>query len=379
MQRVWIALIGLTAVPAGASAQQAGVAPQASAPESTPAASAQVAPPPSFIQHVPLNQVELGPVELVFEIRDPDRAGTVAVYLTRDDRPGAAARFDAYRTERGYVVAIPTASIGEPGFSYWVVERRSDGSERALFASASAPHHVRVTLSPADESERERVQQRAGKRSNVIASAEWVDFGERRLLAGGSEHPDHYYRLEAGYAYSFLRTVEDVQLTVVRVRGKAGAVIGDELLRDTPQTSESVSPGIDYGRAQITLFVSDGIRLRGSTLLGASQRGFEYGGGGAVVFGEPDGASFTLAGEGITTLGATGSMRLGLAVVPELPMGASLEVTSFPLGEDAGVRLLYDVGWIYATGSSVMLRAGFQGRTSITGGPSLALAIRHAF
>lgn len=377
MQRIWIALICLTAVPAGAIAQAPAPAQQASAPAA--AGAPAETPAPSFIQHVPLNQVELGPVELVFEIRDPDRAGKVAVYLTRDDRQGAPTRFDAYRTERGYVVAIPTASIGEPGFSYWVVERASDGGERPLFASASAPHHVRVTLSPADESERERVHERAGKRSTVVANAEWVDFGKRRLLAGGSEHPDHYYRLEAGYAYSFLRTVEDVQLTVVRVRGEAGAVIGSAFLQDTPQTSQSVSPGIDYGRAQITLFVADGIRLRGSTLLGASQRGFEYGGGGAVVFGEPDGASFTLAGEGITTLGATGSMRLGLAVVPELPMGASLEVTSFPLGEDAGVRLLYDVGWVYATGSSVVLRAGFQGRTSITGGPSLALALRHAF
>jgi hypothetical protein len=328
---------------------------------------------------VPLNQVELGPQELVFEIRDPDRAGTVVVWLTRDDRKGPPAHFEAYRTERGYVVAIPTASIGEPGFGYWVTERASDGSERALFASQSAPHHVRVTLSPADESERERVRERAGKRSTLVANAEWVDFGSRQLLPGGSKHPDRYYRLEAGYAYSFLRTIEDVQLTVVRVRGEAGAVIDGDVMLDTPQSSASVAPGIDYGRAQITLFVRDGIRLRGSTLLGASQRGFEYGVGGAMVFGDPDGASFTLAGEGITTLGATGSMRLGLAVVPQLPMGASLELTSFPLGEDAGVRLLYDVGYVYAVGSSIILRAGFQGRTSITGGPSIALALRHAF
>ena len=356
-------LICLTAVPA--SAQAPAAAPAAPTVE-----------PPPFIQHVPLNKVELGPTELVFEVHDPDRAGKVVVWLKRDDGKRPPVAFEAYRSERGYVVAIPTASIGEPGFSYWVVERVANGGERALFASAAAPHHVRVTLSPADESERERVRERAGKRSTVIANAEWVDFGARRLLAGGESHPDHYYRLEAGYGYSFLRTVEDVQLTVVRVRGEAGKVVESFGL---PDATELLEPGIDYGRAQVTLFVRDGVRLRGSTLLGASQEGFEYGGGGAIVLGDPNAASFTLGVEGITTLGATGLMRLGFAVTPELPMGASLELTSFPLGEDAGVRLLYDVGYVYAAGSEIVLRGGFQGRTSVTGGLSAGLAVRHAF
>jgi hypothetical protein len=372
---IWFACsICLTAVPAAAQTPaEAAASARASA-----APAAEMVEPPAFIQHVPLNKVELGPTELVFEVRDPDRAGKVVVWLKRDDGKRPPAAFEAYRSERGYVAAIPTASIGEPGFSYWVVERaEKDGSERALFASAAAPHHVRVTLSPADESERERVRERAGRRSTVIANAEWVDFGSRRLLANGEVHPDHYYRLEAGYGYSFLRTVEDVQLTVVRVRGEAGAVTeGFGLM---PDATELLEPGIDYGRAQVTLFVRDGVRLRGSTLLGASQEGFEYGGGGAMVLGDPSAASFTLGAEAITTLGATGHMRLGFAITPALPMGASLELTSFPLGEDAGVRLLYDVGYAYAPGSEILLRGGFQGRTSVTGGVSAALAVRHAF
>jgi hypothetical protein len=98
-----------------------------------------------------------------------------------------------------------------------------------------------------------------------------------------------------------------------------------------------------------------------------------------MVLGDPDAASFTLGAEAITTLGATGMMRLGFAVTPALPMGASLELTSFPLGEDAGVRLLYDVGYAYAPGSALVLRGGFQGRSSVTGGVSAALTVRHAF
>jgi hypothetical protein len=114
-------------------------------------------------------------------------------------------------------------------------------------------------------------------------------------------------------------------------------------------------------------------------LLGATHKGFEYGGGGALVLGEPDGSSFTLGAEGITTLGATASMRLGFAFTRALPMGAALELTNFPIGDDAGVRLLYDVGYAFAPASVIALRAGFQGRTNVTGGASAGATFRYSF
>jgi hypothetical protein len=395
MRRLWIAALCLSAAEAAAQTPkltdsrdgEAGASalnekPKEDAIATSEEALASSGEPLPFIQHVPLHHVELGPLELLFQIRDPDRAGTVVLFLvhegqTKKSEQPAPVSFEAHRTERGYEVAIPATSLREPGFAYWVLERRADGSERALFASKEEPQPVRVTLAPADEAERGRLRERDGRRSTIVGSAEWVDFGNRRLLAGDVLRPDRYYRLETGYAYSFLRTIEDVQLTVVRVRGEAGVL--PEQAFAPMAVSLYAEPGIDYGRARITLLAAEGVRLRGSSLLGASQRGFEYGGGGEVVLGDPEGASFSLGVERITTLGATGHMRLGFALTERLPMGAALELTTFPLGQDAGVRLLYDVAYVYAPGSSVALRAGFQGRTSVTGGPSAGLMVRHAF
>ena len=53
-----------------------------------------------FIQHVPLNQIELGPSELVFQIHDPDRAGTVIARLIPDRGQRVTTSLSAYRTER---------------------------------------------------------------------------------------------------------------------------------------------------------------------------------------------------------------------------------------------------------------------------------------
>ena len=85
---------------------------------------------------------------------------------------------------------------------------------------------------------------------------------------------DRYYRLEAGYAYAFYQRIEEISLTLVRVRGEGGATIGD--------TSELLDPGIDFGRASVTLFAFDLLRLRSALLLGASQQGFEWGGSGEM-------------------------------------------------------------------------------------------------
>jgi hypothetical protein len=60
-------------------------------------------------------------------------------------------------------------------------------------------------------------------------------------------------------------------------------------------------------------------------------------------------------------------------------MGAAVEVSSFPLGADSGVRLLYDISYEFMPGSLITLRGGYQARTSVRGGPALALGVRYAF
>jgi hypothetical protein len=354
-----IVLVACPVAAQSAAGEQAGHSP--------PVAAAQ-------IRHVPINEVEEGDISLAFELESPDFAGEIVVRVT----PIGAGRqpFEAVarRTAGGYHAKLEAARIGPPGFTYYVVERMPDHSERAVFADKSAPHRVHVNRPPELEAELERLAARGGQRSTVLLSGEVVDFGDRQLGAKSALMHDRYYRLEAGYAYSFLSNVEEIRLSLVRVRGEAAS------FSSTPTPSSvATEPGIDYGRAMVGMLVSEDFRLRGAVLLGASQRGFEYGGGGALVIGSPVATNLELGVEAMTTLGATAHLRLGFLATSKIPMGATLAVTNFPIGGDAGVRLLYDVGYRFGPVTMLSLRAGYQGRTSVSGGPALALNLEYGF
>jgi hypothetical protein len=352
------------------------IALSASVAAAEPEASAAQAPEPAgaTIRHLPLNEIEEGDVRLRFEVESPDRAGAIVVVVLPE---GARQPFQVFakRTFRGYEARLGAAQIPPPGFTYYVVERMPDGRERPVFASKTAPHRVHVLRAAARQAELDRLSLRAGQRSVVLASGELVDFGDRRLASGAALSHDRYYRLETGYTYSFLSTVEDVRLSLVRVRGEAA----DYATTTRAPTITPTEPGIDYGRAMITLLASDVVRLRAAVLLGASQLGFEYGGGGSLVLGDPRATNLEAGFEAMTTLGATARLRLGFLATPRVPMGASVEVTNFPVGADAGVRLLYDVAYRFGAVTTLALRAGYQGRTSVSGGPAVALAYEYGF
>jgi hypothetical protein len=326
------------------------------------------------IVHVPLNEAIAGDTPLVFTVRNPQLAGAIFVHVVKDGAHPTELTVQALRTASGYEAVVPADRVTRAGFAYFVTERMPDQSERAVFADALAPHPVHVTRPKEDEDEAARLKARRGERSTVILAAEAVDYGDRRLQGAANQLHDRYYRLEAGYSYSFLRRVEEIRLTVVRVRGEAALV----QMSDKP-TATPIQPGIDYGRAEVTLLADDGTRLRGSLLLGASQFGFEYGGGAALVLGDPRDVNLELGVEHVTTLGTTGRLRLGFLATERVPMGASIEVSNFPVGGDAGVRLLYDIGYRFGAVTRLSLRGGYQGRTSVTGGPSLGANFEYGF
>ncbi|MDH5671792.1 MAG: hypothetical protein OEZ06_06555 [Myxococcales bacterium] len=321
------------------------------------------------VRHFPENECDAGPLELRFEVDSPDTAGQVVVhYLAHDGRSGQAV---ARRSTEGYRARIPQGAVQPPGLRYWVVRKLPDGRLEPVFASAERPHRVRVFHDPQRARTLRQEGYRGGKRSSVIARGEYVDFGSRRISASSGSQRDRYYRLEAGYAYAFLTTLEDIQLTVVRVRGEAG-VAGAGLV-------EEAQPGTDYGRARLSLMPLEFVRLRAAVLLGASQEGFEYGGSGELVLGNPYDLSLSLRAESLTTLGYTTALRMGFHVTPRIPMGASVEISNFPVGQDAGVRLLYDIGYVLTPGTRIVVRGGYQARTSVTGGPALGAALRYGF
>lgn len=354
---------------------------EGASPTPAPANDAMPAPTLPPYRHVPLNEAGTGPLRLRFEVREPDRAGRVVVRWRSGPDQERVGETLAYRAAQGYAADLPVQATEPPGFDYWVVARDADGREEPVFASAAAPHHVRVFHDQDTRGELDRLRERGDRRSTLFLSGDWVDFGDRTLRAGASSQHDRYYRLEAGYRYSFLRRVEDIQLGVVRVRGEAARLVAEPIDPLAPPDAgiEVVDPGIDYGRAAVTLLAVEGVRLRAAALLGASQEGFEAGAGGALVFGNPLRTHVELSTEALSTLGFTSALRMGFLAVERVPMGATVEVSNFPLGEDTGVRLLYDVGYELLPGSLVLVRGGYQSRTSVTGGIALGAAVRYGF
>lgn len=337
----------------------------------------QAAPQPpahAAIAHAPLHEGLVGTARLVFEVREPQLAGAIIVHVVPAASTAKPARVEALRGGRAYEAVIPRELAVPPGFAYFVTERMADGTERAVFADSAAPHPVRVTRPPAEEDELRRLAARKGQRSTVTLSADAIDFGDRALGGASGEVHDRYYRIEAGYAYSFLTRIETIQLSLVRVRGQ-----GATWSQGEPPVVADTSPGIDYGRAEVTLLAHDELRLSGALLLGASQRGFEYGGGATVLLGDPYAMSLELGVERVTTLGTTGRLRLGFAAMPQVPMGAAIEVSTFPTGDDSGVRLLYDIGYRLGPITQLTVRAGYQGRTSVTGGPAIGASFDYGF
>lgn len=379
---VWVVLLQSTSLAFGQAEQSESQAepktesqtePQSQA-ESQTESQAESQTASAIIRHVPLNDAFVEDARFVFEMNSPDYAGKVVVRVLPTGGTQAVQEVEATFSGVEYVAVLPRAHVVPPGFSYYVIERMPDGTERPVFADASAPHRVRVTLTDADETQQRRARARDGIRSTVLLSGEAVDYGDRKLATDQPRFHDRYYKLEVGYAYSFFTTIEDVRISLVRVRGQAALFNAWE----EPQSTE-IALGIDYGRAAVTLVAHEYVRLRGAMLLGASQRGFEYGAGGSIVIGDPLGSNIDFGTEALTTLGTVTHLRLGFLATQRIPMGAAVEVSSFPVGEDSGVRLLYDIGYRFNPVTAVTLRGGYQARTSVTGGASLGLTIHYGF
>ncbi len=310
------------------------------------------------IRHLPPSSLQSDEAVLRFEVTHPELMGTIVVHArrrgSRDER-----ELVAQRSGDGFEVRLPDDLRQPPAIEYWVVERRANRTEAPVFASARAPHRVAIRDPESAADARRALGDHGGHLSRIGVSGEYVDFGNRQVR-GVTAH-DRYYRLEASYAYAILSNVEEVRITVGIVRG-SGPMHGDPLTDDI---------GSNYGGGSITWRALPIVRFETSLLFGYSKIGFEYGGGTSLIIGSPRATTFTVGFEGVRTLGWTGRVRLGWLVVPHVPMAASIEVSTYPAGEDAGVRLLQEIGYELYPGALVRVRAGYQGRTNVTGGPAV--------
>lgn len=327
----------------------------------------------AFIAHVPRGSAPIEAIRLFVDVRGADLAGEIRVYYRPLDDPREPPRYVVVQRDNGgYSAQIPSQFVRSPGVAYWIVERMTDHSERAVFASSrdAAPLHVELT--PVESRERRLLIENGGRRSQATLRGEWVDLGgfKVRPATPASTKRDRYYHLEAQYAYSFYRTIEEIEFALGHLRG-------DILDQALPMQRDKL--GLDYGRAAITLALGSWFRIRSGVLLGVSTDGFEGGGELGLIVGDRRGTQLSLDGGYVSGLGGRVGTRLGWATIPRMPMGARVEITNFPTNDYLGVRMLFDLSYQITPAALVRVEGGYRGRTSLAGGPSLGMALRYGF
>ncbi len=291
-------------------------------------------PPRAVVVHVAPTSTEAGqPIELEAMIDAP-----FAEQLSVRWRPIGDTDWHDVPFERssagGWFASLPAAV--SPGVEYYIRGTDPSGAETAHFASASAPHVVRVDPSLLDRLEtldRERLGNRLDQVSfDVVAH----DFGNRYDLR------DWFVRSELVYSHELLRELHQVGFGFGTIDGR------------TPMNRMTVAEGgrdvwhsMNYGFGQVRIRMHPSFFIDGRVGLGVSHEGFSGLGRAQLTFGKPWRSCVSVGGEYVGDLGPSAWVRLQWDTAWPLLMGASIVRSDLPgaIVDPAGLYIAYDVAY----------------------------------
>ena len=321
------------------------------------------------VRHLPPAEATAGaPIEIVAEVERAWDATLILHY--RPVAAGAWSTASFKRTEEdAWAAVVPGDAVAWPGVEYYIdsVAPGEGATVTPEFASAAAPHTVRIVRTK-HEHRRERDLARVDRRrSRIHVAGEYVDYGRREGLR------DAYYRIDADFAYRLLAyPLEQIRFGYARMLGDVpnSELEAPEAPACEPECEKHVGFKVG-GWFELRLGVGDGVDLDARAMVLASDVGFGVGGRGELRFGVEDGNHVAVAVEAIQDIGTTTGFRLGWATVPRLPMAATVEVTDMPSEIRAtGVRFVYDVALPVTEGTRIGGRIGYQARDADIGGLS---------
>lgn len=291
-------------------------------------------PPRAVVVHVAPTSTEAGqPIELEAMIDAP-----FAEQLSVRWRPIGDTEWHDVPFERssagGWFASLPAAV--SPGVEYYIRGSDPSGAETAHFASAGAPHVVRVDPSLLDRLEtldRERLGNRLDQVSfDVVAH----DFGNRYDLR------DWFVRSELVYSHELLRELHQVGFGFGTIDGR------------TPMDRMSAADGgrdvwhsMNYGFGQVRIRMHPSFFIDGRVGLGVSHEGFSGLGRAQLTFGKPWRSCVSVGGEYVGDLGPSAWVRLQWDTAWPLLMGASIVRSDLPgaIVDPAGLYIAYDVAY----------------------------------
>ncbi|MGE0545535.1 MAG: hypothetical protein AB7O24_12870 [Kofleriaceae bacterium] len=326
--------IAAIAMSLGANAPARADDPPPETPGRAPAAAdpaASAAPARALVVHVAPSSSEAGaPVELEAMIDAPFAEALTVRWRAVGEREWHDAEFER-SSAGGWYASLPPSPA--PGVEYYIRGRDMTGAEVLHFASAEAPHLVRVDPALFDRLEdldRERLN---GHANEIAVEFMGHNFGNRYGIA------DRFVRGELTFTHRLLRELHHVSFGF-------GAIDGRTPEDDLP-TAGNVRHALRYGFGEVRLRAHPSVFIDLRLALGVSHDGFDQGVRGALTFGKPWRSSVSVGAEYLHDLGASAWVRLQWDTAPPLLMGASIIRTDLPgaLVDAAGLMLGYDVAY----------------------------------
>lgn len=312
---------------AAAARAEPAASPPAAPTESPPAA------PRAIVLHVPPMVGAPGhPLELEATIDAPFSEELSARWRPLGEAQWRDVTF-ARSASGSWFAALP--AVAPPGLEYYVRGRDGSGAEILHFASAEAPHRVRMDPELTDRLHDLDAERLDHRRNEVAVDFGGHNFGNRYGL------PDRFFRGELTFTHRLWRTLYHLSFGY-------GTVFGKTPLQSTPEDHmQYLVRGARYGFGEARLRLYPSIFVDARLAMGVSYEGFMRSARGAVHFGKPWRAAVTVGGELADDIGKSAWVRLQWDTVPPLLMGASVVRTNLPgvTISSAGLYLAYDLSY----------------------------------
>ncbi len=361
-----IPLILLTAL--GVANAQPGAAPAPPPPAVPPptasAVTTQPAAPRSLVIHVAPASVSANqPVELEAMIDAPFAEALTARWRAIGDATWQDVTFER-SSAGGWFASLPAAR--PPGLEYYIRGTDTGGAEVTHFASAEAPHIVRVDATLFDRLEEIDRERLANHVNEIAIDVQGHNFGNRYDI------PDRYLRGELTYTHRLLRQLHHIAFGFGTIQGKTPA--ND----DTMVEADYVNNGLRYGFGEVRVRAHKSVFLDLRVSLGVSQKGFDQGVRTQITLGKPWRSNVSIGGEAMGDMGPTGWIRLQWDTAPPVLMGASIVRTDLPgvLVNPAGLFIAYDIAYRIAQRFTVRGQISYgarDGAANIGGGLGTAI------
>ncbi len=265
-------------------------------------------------------------------------------------------------------VGIPAALMQAPEVAFFVEAVDQRGKTATTFASAKAPHVIRVPK-PLEVAGARRDPVMRVHWSSEIASFDGTSGRDYFLINEG----DFFYRIGYGHLYG-------IRMGYGRFDGEGGTVEQLDVLRLDPAPA-----GFTYAyfEGELTLTELLGVAVRGTLGLGrpdaeeTDQADGEITGGfqARLRIGDPNATNLVIGGELLPEIGQRALLHFGWELIDRVPMAAEVQVTDQPVNSDElAVRIVYELGYRLTDRVALALRPSYQLRTIRHAGPGLGLS-----